>query len=308
MNSCAPRDAGGLLDLRARGVRPAVGDVRRRSCRRTGSSPRTPHADLAAQRSQRDVRGRRARRPAPGPRRGRRSRWTSRVTVDLPLPLAPTRATRSPARTCRSRPSRTAALVVGEPARPGARSRRRHLGQLDGVGRVGDAPAGGRAAGRSARPRPGPAGRPSGRRPAGGPARRTGRRTSRTRGRCRSRSARGGPSSRRGRAPRPGPRTGIDSQQRLVARLQPRRRACATPYSVWTMPTIRAQLALLLAERLDDAHAVHVLVDDLGHLALALLAVPGRREDLAGASGTRRRTAAARSPGRPGRAGATGRT
>ena len=39
------------------------------------------------------------------------------------------------------------------------------------------------------------------------------------------------------------------------------------------------ELALLLAEGLDHPHAVDVLVDDLGHVALALLAVPGGRED-----------------------------
>ena len=39
------------------------------------------------------------------------------------------------------------------------------------------------------------------------------------------------------------------------------------------------ELALLLAEGLDHPHAVDVLVDDLDDLALALLAVPGGRED-----------------------------
>ena len=39
------------------------------------------------------------------------------------------------------------------------------------------------------------------------------------------------------------------------------------------------ELALLLAERLDDPDAVDVLVDDLGDVALALLAVPGGRKD-----------------------------
>jgi len=39
------------------------------------------------------------------------------------------------------------------------------------------------------------------------------------------------------------------------------------------------ELSLLLAERLDDTHAVDVLVDDLDQVALALLSVPGGRED-----------------------------
>ncbi len=39
------------------------------------------------------------------------------------------------------------------------------------------------------------------------------------------------------------------------------------------------ELAALLAERLHDADPVHVLVDDLGDVALSLLAVPGGRED-----------------------------
>ena len=68
-------------------------------------------------------------------------------------------------------------------------------------------------------------------------------------------------------------------QQRLEARGQPDR------------PHLRAvevlggggdplQLAPLLAERLHHAHAVDRLVDDLDHLAFALLGVPGGGEDL----------------------------
>ena len=41
----------------------------------------------------------------------------------------------------------------------------------------------------------------------------------------------------------------------------------------------RSDFGLFLAEGFDDPHAVGVLVHDLGHIALALLAVPGRGED-----------------------------
>ena len=67
-------------------------------------------------------------------------------------------------------------------------------------------------------------------------------------------------------------------EQRLVARLQ------AHGPHLGAVDDLRGvgdplELALLLAEGLDDPHAVDVLVDDLDHVALALLAVPGGRED-----------------------------
>ena len=87
------------------------------------------------------------------------------------------------------------------------------------------------------------------------------------------------------RASRP-PRTRIATcakrrdrlEQRLVARLQP---GGAHPRAVEPLRGVDepAQLALLLPERLDDAHAGDALVDDLRDVALALLAVPGGRED-----------------------------
>ena len=67
-------------------------------------------------------------------------------------------------------------------------------------------------------------------------------------------------------------------QQRLVARLEPHG---AHLRAVQRLGRVGdpLELALLLAERLDHADAVDVLVDDLDHVALALLAVPGGRED-----------------------------
>ena len=68
-------------------------------------------------------------------------------------------------------------------------------------------------------------------------------------------------------------------EQRLVTRLQP---GGAHPHAVQRLDDADhpPQLALLLPERLDHADTVHVLVDDLGDLTLALLAVPGGGEDL----------------------------
>ena len=67
-------------------------------------------------------------------------------------------------------------------------------------------------------------------------------------------------------------------EQRLVAGLQ------ADGAHLGAVDRLRGvgdplELALLLAERLDHAHTVDVLVDDLHHFALALLAVPRGRED-----------------------------
>ncbi len=66
-------------------------------------------------------------------------------------------------------------------------------------------------------------------------------------------------------------------QQRLIARLQPHR-----PHLRGVegrgRPGHPLDLVLLLTERLDHPHAVDVLVDDLRHVALALLGVPRRRE------------------------------
>ena len=68
-------------------------------------------------------------------------------------------------------------------------------------------------------------------------------------------------------------------EQRLVARLEPGRAhpAAVEPLHDGDHPV---ELALLLAEGLHHAHAADVLVDDLGDLALALLAVPAGREHL----------------------------
>ena len=66
-------------------------------------------------------------------------------------------------------------------------------------------------------------------------------------------------------------------EQRLVARLQAHRAQARTvePLGGRGEP---AELALLLAEGLDHAHAGDALVDDLGDVALALLPVPRGRE------------------------------
>ena len=76
-------------------------------------------------------------------------------------------------------------------------------------------------------------------------------------------------------------------QQRRVPRLQldetnPR------PVQVLGRVGEVAELALLLAEALHDAHAGDGFVDDAGHFAGALLCIPTRGEDASTAAGTRR--------------------
>ena len=74
-------------------------------------------------------------------------------------------------------------------------------------------------------------------------------------------------------------------QQRLEARGQPDG-AHLRAVEVFGGGGDPLQLAVLLAERLHHADAVDRLVDDLDHLAFALLGVPGGGEDLASASGS----------------------
>ena len=68
-------------------------------------------------------------------------------------------------------------------------------------------------------------------------------------------------------------------QQRLVARLQPDRAHLRAVERRSAASATRSSSRSLLAERLDHPDAVDVLVDDLGDVALALLGVPGGRED-----------------------------
>ena len=67
-------------------------------------------------------------------------------------------------------------------------------------------------------------------------------------------------------------------EERLVSRLQAHRSHLRPVHGLGGVGDA-FDLALLLTERLDDADAVEVLVDDLDEVALALLPVPGRRED-----------------------------
>ena len=69
-------------------------------------------------------------------------------------------------------------------------------------------------------------------------------------------------------------------EHRLVARLEPHRPHLRAVQDLRSLGD-PLELVLLLAERLDDAHAVDILVDDLRHVPFALLPVPGGGEDLA---------------------------
>ena len=186
-------------------------------------------------------------------------------------------ATRSPAATCRSNPAST-----GRRCRSRSGRRRRSMSPRSRGGRQRRVrrrlPAGGRAAGRCVRARRAPAGR-----------------SVSTPASCRAGaiscvtyvenarnvpsviwccSASHPPSARIATWANVGNRL----EQRLVARLQPDRAHLRAVHGLGGFGE-RSSSRSLLAECLDDADAVEVLVDDLDQIALALLAVPGGRED-----------------------------
>jgi hypothetical protein len=71
---------------------------------------------------------------------------------------------------------------------------------------------------------------------------------------------------------------GYRLEQRLVSRLQPDGAHLRAVEDLCRVSDA-LELPLLLAERLDDANAVEILIDDLDEVALALLAIPRRRKD-----------------------------
>ena len=117
-------------------------------------------ADARGAASAASRRARRGRRRAPRPPSGSCWREISEASVDLPLPLGPTSATRSPAAMCRSTPSQHGR---GRRCSRSVTSSKRDLtaqvGQLDRVRRVGDRRLQVEQRRRCARPRRGPAGR-----------------------------------------------------------------------------------------------------------------------------------------------------